>query len=98
MKTSKSTVASDRCRSHAQIFASPVAGECAASPDWPAIEADYRAGSMSIREVARFHDVPESSLRDRAKAEAWQRTARHITDAELTAAGGAPLSSKGQRP
>jgi hypothetical protein len=59
--------------------------------DWTVIEADYRAGSMSIREVARFHNVSEVTLRRRAKAEGWPRTARHITNAEIIAAGGRAL-------
>lgn len=62
--------------------------------DWTEIEKDWRAGSMSIREIARFYGVPEATLRKKAKAGGWTRVARHITDAELRAAGGSPLATK----
>lgn len=42
--------------------------------DWEAIERDYRAGMLSIREISRKHDVPESSIRYQAKKYGWQRS------------------------
>ncbi|MDL4860790.1 hypothetical protein NPJ88_000435 [Halomonas elongata] len=45
----------------------------ATKPDWEAIEADFRAGSLSIRAVAERHGVAESSIRKRAKKHGWQR-------------------------
>jgi len=41
--------------------------------DWEAIERDYRAGQLSIRHLASKHDIPESTVRSRAKTEGWQR-------------------------
>lgn len=64
--------------------------------NWQAIEADYRAGRMGIREIARFHDVPESTIRKRASANQWQRTARHITAAEIREAGAPGLAARVQ--
>lgn len=42
--------------------------------DWHAIEVDYRAGVRSVRDVARLHEVSNSRLRERAKAEGWVRS------------------------
>ena len=42
--------------------------------DWPAIEADYRAGTMPIREMARWYSISESTIRTRAKVGKWVRT------------------------
>jgi hypothetical protein len=78
--------------------ASPASGQLLTSakvlPDWAAIEADYRSGSMGIREIARFYEIPESTLRKRAKAGAWPRIAKHITAAELRAAGAHSLARR----
>lgn len=41
--------------------------------DWEAIEREYRAGQLSVREVARQFDLTEGAIRKRAKAEAWSR-------------------------
>lgn len=41
--------------------------------DWEPIERDYRAGVLSIREVAKLHDVSDTAIRKKAKAEDWQR-------------------------
>ena len=51
-------------------------------PDWEACERDYRAGQLSIRHLATKHDIPESTIRSRAKAEGWQRD---LTDEVRTA-------------
>lgn len=42
-------------------------------PDWEAIEREYRAGSLSVRELAAMHDVPEATIRHRAKMQEWSR-------------------------
>lgn len=42
-------------------------------PDWEGIERDFRAGQVSIREVARTHRVTEGAIRKRAKAHGWKR-------------------------
>ena len=41
--------------------------------DWPEIERDYLAGSMSVREIARWYNVSEGAIRKRAKANGWTR-------------------------
>ncbi|AWK90301.1 terminase [Azospirillum thermophilum] len=42
--------------------------------DWAAIEADYRAGSLSIRRIAAKHGVSEAAVRKQAAAAKWVRT------------------------
>lgn len=37
------------------------------------IEADYRAGIKSVRQIAREHGLSEAAIRKRAKADAWTR-------------------------
>ncbi|MDX7999365.1 hypothetical protein FE394_09145, partial [Xenorhabdus sp. Reich] len=44
-----------------------------AKPDWEAIESVYRAGSLSIREIAAKHGVSDTAIRKRASANGWQR-------------------------
>lgn len=41
--------------------------------DWESIERDYRAGILSIREVAKIHDISDTAIRKKAKAEFWER-------------------------
>jgi len=41
--------------------------------DWEAIERDYTEGKLSVREISRRHNVPESSVRSRAKNDKWSR-------------------------
>jgi predicted DNA-binding protein YlxM (UPF0122 family) len=41
--------------------------------DWEAIEREYRAGQLSVREIARQYAVSEGAIRKRAKAEGWER-------------------------
>lgn len=42
-------------------------------PDWEKIEADYRAGVLSIREIAGQHGVSDTAIRKRAKVHGWDR-------------------------
>lgn len=42
-------------------------------PDWEAIEGAYRAGQLSIRNIADKHGVSEGAVRKRAKRNDWQR-------------------------
>ncbi|MCM2971804.1 hypothetical protein [Larsenimonas suaedae] len=44
-----------------------------ARSDWNSIKDDYRAGLVSIRAIAARYNVPESTIRSRAKQEGWQR-------------------------
>ncbi len=41
--------------------------------DWAVIEADYRAGIKSVRQVAREHGLSETAIRKRARGEDWTR-------------------------
>jgi hypothetical protein len=41
--------------------------------DWEAIERDYRAGLLSVHEIARQHGCSGTAIGKRAKAGAWQR-------------------------
>lgn len=45
----------------------------AAKHDWEAIGREYRAGQLSIREIARQYDISETAIRKKAKAEGWER-------------------------
>lgn len=42
-------------------------------PDWEAIERAYRAGSLSIRNIAERHGVSDTAVRKKAKALGWAR-------------------------
>lgn len=44
-----------------------------AKPDWEAIETAYRAGVMSLREIASHHGISEGAIRKRAKRDDWSR-------------------------
>lgn len=41
--------------------------------DWEAIESLYRAGLLSVREIARLHDISDKSVRNKAREKEWQR-------------------------
>jgi len=42
-------------------------------PDWEAIESAYRAGLMSIREIASQHGITHGAINKRAKKDGWER-------------------------
>ncbi|RUR26833.1 hypothetical protein ELY33_17140 [Vreelandella andesensis] len=42
-------------------------------PDWEAIESAFRAGSLSIRNIADQHGVSDTAIRKRATKHGWQR-------------------------
>lgn len=65
----------------------------AKTPDWEAIERAYRAGSLSLRDIADKHGTKESTIRSRAKKHGWQRD---LTDQVKTATQ-AKLSRKASR-
>ena len=44
-----------------------------AGPDWERIGAQYRVGTMSLREIASAHGITEGAIRKRAKKEEWTR-------------------------
>lgn len=41
--------------------------------DWEAIEREYRAGSLTIREIARQNGCSHPTIMNRAKKEGWDR-------------------------
>jgi len=56
--------------------ASDSASEQPAKPvkiDWEAIERDYRAGMLSIREIAKAQGVSDTAIRKKATASGWER-------------------------
>jgi len=44
-----------------------------AAPDWERIEADYRVGILSIREIAASQGITDTAIRKRAKRDGWVR-------------------------
>lgn len=44
--------------------------------DWDRIELEYLAGEDSIREIADRHEISDTAIRKRAKAEKWVRKVR----------------------
>ena len=42
-------------------------------PDWEAIERAYRAGLLSVREIATSCGVSHTAIQKRAKANGWER-------------------------
>ena len=45
----------------------------AKQPDWEAIERAYRAGLLSIREIASTQGITHGAINKRAKRDAWER-------------------------
>ncbi|WP_322997942.1 hypothetical protein [Castellaniella sp.] len=43
------------------------------APDWERIEADYRAGLLSVREIASAQGVSHVAIGKRAKRDGWER-------------------------
>ena len=43
------------------------------TPDWEKIELEYRAGILSIREIASNHGITDGAIRKKAKAQDWVR-------------------------
>ena len=41
--------------------------------DWAAIEQDYRAGLLSLRELAEKHDCAHSTIANHAGRHCWKR-------------------------
>src|SRR3954463_14868032 len=41
---------------------------------WSAVEADFRGGALSNRQISKRHGVSESAIRKRSEAEGWVRT------------------------
>jgi len=41
--------------------------------DWEAVEREYRAGQLSVREIAGRNGISEGAIRKKAKQNGWQR-------------------------
>lgn len=69
--------------------------------DWERIEADYRAGVLSIREIGRLHDVSDKAIRNKAKDLKWERDLSEKiaakVRAELVRSESAPADKKSER-
>lgn len=69
--------------------------------DWEAIEREYRAGQLSIREIARKHDISDTAIRKEAKARGWARDladkVRKAVREELVRTDGSQPGSQQQR-
>jgi hypothetical protein len=50
-----------------------MAQEKKAAPDWERIEADYRAGLLSVREIAASQGITHGAINKRAKRDGWER-------------------------
>ena len=48
-------------------------GEARTQVDWESIERNYRAGILSIREIAKVHNISDTAIRKKAKADNWER-------------------------
>jgi hypothetical protein len=42
-------------------------------PDWERIEAEFRGGLRTLRQIASDHDLTEGAIRKRAKRDGWER-------------------------
>ena len=65
-----------------------------AERDWLAIASEYIEGEDSLRALAKKHAVPWSTLRDRARREAWEMFRRDARAAkESGSSGGDPAAA-----
>lgn len=69
--------------------------------DWEAIEREYRAGMLSLREIGRRNGVSEGAIRKKAKAENWTRAladkVREAVREKLVRTDGTQQGTQGQR-
>lgn len=70
-------------------------------PDWESVEREYRAGQLSIREIARKHGLSDTAIRKEAKARGWARDladkVRKAVREELVRTDGSQAGSQSQR-
>lgn len=55
------------------------------STDWERIEADYRAGLLSVREIAASNGITHAAVQKRAKRDGWERDLRARIEAKAEA-------------
>ena len=69
--------------------------------DWERIEAEYRAGQLSLREIARAHGITDTAIRKKAKALSWERSladkVREAAREKLVRSDGSQAGSHPQR-
>ena len=69
--------------------------------DWEAIEKEFRAGQLSVREIARRGGLTEAAIRKRAKHDEWTRPladkVREAVREKLVRTDGAREGSQDQR-
>ncbi|WP_156461890.1 hypothetical protein [Rhizobium sp. Leaf321] len=63
--------------------------------DWDGIERDYRAGAMSVRDIARWYSVSHTAINKKAKAEKWLRAEqpKHLDRREPVERLGRPVET-----
>lgn len=54
-----------------------------AKTDWESIERDYRAGVLSIREIAKLHGITDGAIRKKAKENGWLRDLTEKVNAKV---------------
>lgn len=66
--------------------------------DWARIELEYLAGEDSIREIADRHEISDTAIRKRAKAEGWKRQVRTANRREPERSPPPPPASNPDKP
>lgn len=66
--------------------------------DWARIEIEYFAGEDSIREIADRHEISDTAIRKRAKAEKWIRPVRTANRREPERSPPPPPPSEPDKP
>jgi hypothetical protein len=56
-----------------------------ATPDWERIESDYRAGLLSVREIAASQGLTHGAINKRAKRDGWERNLKAKIQAKADA-------------
>ena len=63
--------------------------------DWESIEGEYRAGALSVREIAKRHGVTHGAVNKRAKRDRWARDlTEKVRKAVSTALVSTPVSTE----
>lgn len=61
--------------------------------DWPAIEAEYRAGKQSIRAIAEWFQISDTAIRKEAKKRKWSRANQPTSSQQTTGANQAAIAT-----